>query len=58
MLLSADCHPAIEVDSSLQRAADHFGRIDLVINAVGGGAGTALYGGGIPGERVGPGSWI
>ena len=27
----------------MDRAADHFGRLDIVINAVGGGAGSALY---------------
>src|SRR3954471_1842466 len=43
LLLGADVTKQADVDGAVQRAADHFGRIDIVINAVGGGAGTALY---------------
>jgi NAD(P)-dependent dehydrogenase (short-subunit alcohol dehydrogenase family) len=43
LLLNADVTKRDEVDNAVAQAADHFGRIDIVINAVGGGAGTALY---------------
>lgn len=43
LLLWADVLKQDAVNSAIDRAADHFGRIDIVINAVGGGAGTALY---------------
>ena len=35
-----------------------FGRIDIIVNAVGGGAGKVLHpGGGLPARRTGTGSW-
>jgi gluconate 5-dehydrogenase len=43
LLLGADVTKRGDVDQAVDRAADHFGRVDIVINAVGGGAGTALY---------------
>jgi gluconate 5-dehydrogenase len=43
LLLNADVTKREDVDAAVQRAADKFGRMDIVVNAVGGGAGTALY---------------
>lgn len=43
LLLAADVVKQDEVNSAVDRTADHFGRLDIVINAVGGGAGSALY---------------
>jgi len=43
LLLDADVTNQAEVNTAVDEAAAHFGRIDIVINAVGGGAGTALY---------------
>ena len=43
LLLNADVTKQDDVNNAVERAADHFGRLDIVINAVGGGAGTALY---------------
>jgi len=43
LLLDADVTNQAEVNIAVDEAAAHFGRIDIVINAVGGGAGTALY---------------
>lgn len=43
LLLDADVTNQAAVNTATDEAAAHFGRIDIVINAVGGGAGTALY---------------
>ncbi len=53
LLLAADVTRQDEVNAAVDRAADHFGRVDIVINAVGGGAGTALY----PAEEYPEGEW-
>lgn len=43
LLINADVTQKADADGAVQRAADHFGRVDIVVNAVGGGAGSALY---------------
>src|SRR4051812_24636087 len=43
LLASADVTKQADVDRAVDDIAGKFGRIDIVINAVGGGAGTALY---------------
>ena len=42
-LVTADVTNREDADSAIKRTVDHFGRLDVIINAVGGGAGTALY---------------
>ena len=43
MPVSADVTVQDEVNRAVDEVVAHFGRLDIVINAVGGGAGTALY---------------
>jgi NAD(P)-dependent dehydrogenase (short-subunit alcohol dehydrogenase family) len=43
LLVSADVTKQQDVNRAIDEVADKFGRLDIVINAVGGGAGTALY---------------
>lgn len=43
LLLPVDVTSRERVNGALDRTLDRFGRVDIVINAVGGGAGTALY---------------
>jgi gluconate 5-dehydrogenase len=43
MAVTADVTRAEEVNRAVDEVVAHFGRLDIVINAVGGGAGTALY---------------
>ena len=42
-LVSVDVTKREDVDRAIDAVFDRFGRIDIVVNAVGGGAGTALY---------------
>lgn len=42
-LAAADVTKTAEVNAAIDAVVAHFGRLDIVINAVGGGAGTALY---------------
>jgi gluconate 5-dehydrogenase len=41
--IAADASKQADVNRAVEEIARHFGRVDIVINAVGGGAGTALY---------------
>ena len=43
LLLSANVTKQADVNAAIDQAAAKFGRLDVVVNAVGGGAGTALY---------------
>jgi gluconate 5-dehydrogenase len=43
LLINADVTHKADADRAVEQAADHFGRVDIVVNAVGGGAGSALY---------------
>lgn len=43
LLLSVDVTKHAAVDAAIDEAMTHFGRIDIIVNAVGGGAGGALY---------------
>jgi gluconate 5-dehydrogenase len=43
LLVNADVTQKADADRAIEAAADHFGRVDIIVNAVGGGAGTALY---------------
>ncbi len=43
MAVTADVTRREEVDRAVAEVVDHFGRLDIAIHAVGGGAGTALY---------------
>jgi gluconate 5-dehydrogenase len=43
MAVTADVTCAEEVNRAIDETVGRFGRVDIVINAVGGGAGTALY---------------
>jgi NAD(P)-dependent dehydrogenase (short-subunit alcohol dehydrogenase family) len=43
MLVAADVTKRAEADRAIDETMDRFGRIDIIVNAVGGGAGTALY---------------
>lgn len=43
LLIASDVTKREEVDKAVKQAADHFGRLDIAILAVGGGAGSALY---------------
>jgi NAD(P)-dependent dehydrogenase (short-subunit alcohol dehydrogenase family) len=42
-LISADVTRRADADRAIEEAVGHFGRLDIIVNAVGGGAGTALY---------------
>lgn len=43
LLVSADVTNKADADRAIQEVVDRFGRLDIIVNAVGGGAGTALY---------------
>jgi NAD(P)-dependent dehydrogenase (short-subunit alcohol dehydrogenase family) len=43
LLVNADVTRRQEADRAVDEAVTRFGRLDIVVNAVGGGAGTALY---------------
>ena len=43
LLVSADVTRKADADRAIDETMDRFGRVDIIINAVGGGAGTALY---------------
>ena len=43
LLVAADVTRKDEADRAIDQVAAHFGRVDIIVNAVGGGAGTALY---------------
>jgi NAD(P)-dependent dehydrogenase (short-subunit alcohol dehydrogenase family) len=42
-LVAVDVTRADEVDRAVEATAAHFGRVDIIVTAVGGGAGSALY---------------
>ncbi len=42
-LISADVTRRADADRAIDETLAHFGRVDIIVNAVGGGAGTALY---------------
>jgi NAD(P)-dependent dehydrogenase (short-subunit alcohol dehydrogenase family) len=43
LLISADVTQRADADRAIGEVVDRFGRLDIIVNAVGGGAGTALY---------------
>lgn len=43
MAVTADVTQREQVDHAVDEVVEHFGRLDIVVHAVGGGAGTALY---------------
>ncbi|MEO6350232.1 MAG: SDR family oxidoreductase [Candidatus Limnocylindrales bacterium] len=43
LLVSADVTKKTDADRAIDETLDKFGRVDIIVNAVGGGAGTALY---------------
>ena len=43
LLVSADVTRKVDADRAVEETLAKFGRVDIVVNAVGGGAGTALY---------------
>jgi NAD(P)-dependent dehydrogenase (short-subunit alcohol dehydrogenase family) len=43
LLVSADVTRREDANRAIEQAVERFGRLDIIINAVGGGAGTALY---------------
>ena len=43
ILISADVTSREDADRAIAETMDRFGRVDVIVNAVGGGAGTALY---------------
>jgi gluconate 5-dehydrogenase len=43
LLVTADVTRRDDADRAIDEAVDRFGRLDIIVNAVGGGAGTALY---------------
>lgn len=43
LVVTGDMSSKDEADAVVQRTLDAFGRVDVLINAIGGGAGTALY---------------
>lgn len=42
-LVSVDVTKRVDVDHAVDAIFERFGRVDIIVNAVGGGAGTALY---------------
>lgn len=43
LLVSADVTKKADADRAIEETVARFGRVDIIVNAVGGGAGTALY---------------
>jgi NAD(P)-dependent dehydrogenase (short-subunit alcohol dehydrogenase family) len=43
LLVSADVTTKADADRAIDETVQKFGRVDIIVNAVGGGAGTALY---------------
>jgi gluconate 5-dehydrogenase len=43
LLVNVDVTHKADADRAIERTMQHFGRVDIVVTAVGGGAGTALY---------------
>jgi len=43
LVIAADMTSREEADRAVERAVDAFGRVDVLVNAIGGGAGTALH---------------
>lgn len=43
LLVTADVTKRADADRAIEQTVDRFGRIDVIVNAVGGGAGTALH---------------
>ncbi|MDP8904649.1 MAG: SDR family oxidoreductase [Chloroflexota bacterium] len=43
LMVTADVTRRTEADGVAEQAVDRFGRLDIIVNAVGGGAGSALY---------------
>jgi NAD(P)-dependent dehydrogenase (short-subunit alcohol dehydrogenase family) len=43
LLVSVDVTNKADADRAIDEVGDRFGRLDIIVNAVGGGAGTALY---------------
>lgn len=43
LLVSADVTRQADADRAIDEVVERFGRLDIIVNAVGGGAGTALY---------------
>jgi len=43
LLVSADVTAKADADRAIDETVQQFGRLDIIVNAVGGGAGTALY---------------
>src|SRR6188472_3921144 len=43
LLVSADVTKKADADRAIDETMARFGRVDIIVNAVGGGAGTALY---------------
>src|SRR5687768_14501667 len=43
LLVSADVTKKADADRAIDETLAKFGRVDIIVNAVGGGAGTALY---------------
>lgn len=43
LLVSADVTKRADADRAIDETVSRFGRVDIIVNAVGGGAGTALY---------------
>lgn len=43
LLVSADVTKKADADAAIDKVVERFGRLDIIVNAVGGGAGTALY---------------
>jgi gluconate 5-dehydrogenase len=43
LVIAGDMHSKAEADGAVEETVRRFGRVDILVNAVGGGAGTALY---------------
>ena len=43
LLVTADVTKRADADRAIDQTMDRFGRVDIIVNAVGGGAGSALY---------------
>jgi NAD(P)-dependent dehydrogenase (short-subunit alcohol dehydrogenase family) len=53
LVISADMTMREQADQAVEQTIDAFGRVDVVVNAIGGGAGTALY----PAEQYPDSEW-